>query len=72
MQLAPEDETYDLQDHRSVIAEKRAFPERDLFKKLGRQPKTTSMAEGRILRRHVKDGREHYYHATRGWKSRRI
>ena len=26
----------------------------------------------RIIRRYVKDGREHYLHATKGWRSRRV
>lgn len=26
----------------------------------------------RIIRRFVKDGREHYLHATKGWRTRRV
>lgn len=28
--------------------------------------------ERRIIRRFVKDGREHYLHATKGWRTRRV
>lgn len=26
----------------------------------------------RVIRRFVKDGREHYLHATKGWRTRRV
>jgi hypothetical protein len=26
----------------------------------------------KIIRRFVKDGREHYLHATKGWRTRRV
>lgn len=28
--------------------------------------------ERHIIRRFVKDGREHYLHATKGWRTRRV
>jgi len=49
---------------------------------LGQFSTLKQMAQGRktkkgtpdrhIIRRFVKDGREHYLHATKGWRTRRV
>jgi len=40
-------------------------------KRVGVLPKKGT-TDRRIIRRYVKDGREHYLHATKGWRSRRV
>ncbi len=51
----------------------RRFPDRDIMKPHNRQPKLPKKGstDRRIIKVFIKDGREHYLHATKGWRSRR-
>lgn len=43
------------------------------LKQVARSRKTKKgTPDRRVIKRFVKDGREHYLHATKGWKSRRL
>lgn len=42
------------------------------LKQMARGRKKKGTPDRHIIKRYVKDGREHYLHATKGWKSRRV
>ena len=51
----------------------RRFPDRDFFKPHNRKPKLQRKGtrDRRITVVKIVDGREHYYHVTKGWRTRR-
>ena len=51
----------------------RRFPDRDFFKLHNRKPKLQRKGtrDRRITVVKIVDGREHYYHVTKGWRTRR-